>query len=375
MELEFRDDRRRGRIVVVLGVILAVVAGGAAYYFVSQAQQQAGRAEVTRIPAVVAVKTIPARQVIEAAAVTLREVPIDETNANGIATDPLAVIGRIPAVSILQGQLVTTNLLASSTEGSAFSILGPDETVAPDSEAWRAVSVTVPDDLAVGGLVKAGQTVDLVVTAIVNVPADLIQQGKYYSDRSTKIVWDVRCSPGAPSTSSGPAWPSPSWPISKPAARSPSAWPSARHRHPPDRCGPSTNDQPDRHQVRPAHPGDVPAGGGSPRRSRRSSPTALSPSPTLIVAVAITSPASSANPGRTPVPRPTNALGTFAADPARLHDRPVGAGPGGRHRGVAERSPPGRFNRQDRARLGPLGPRPTPHRRPPPPHSPTRRSR
>jgi Flp pilus assembly protein CpaB len=193
MELEFQDDRRRGKIVVVLGLILALIAGGAAYYFVNQAQQQASQAGVSTVPAVVALQTIPARKIIVAEDVTVRQVPVDASNANGVVTDPLTVIGRVPAVSILQGQLVTTNMLASSTEGAEFSILGPEETVAPDSEAWRAVSITVSDDLAVGGLVQAGSTVDVFVTAVVNVPVDLVQEGRYYTDRSTKIVYqDVR---------------------------------------------------------------------------------------------------------------------------------------------------------------------------------------
>jgi Flp pilus assembly protein CpaB len=189
MEMEFRDDSRRGRIVVVLGIILAVIAGGAAYYLVNQAQQQAGQAALTRVPVVVAVRAIPARQAIVAEDVEVREVPLDPTNAAGVAKDVTAVVGRIPAVTILQGQLVTTNMLASSTEGAEFSILTPDETIAPDSEAWRAVSITVPDDLAVGGLLKVGQTVDIFVTALVNVPADLSAGGQYYSDRSTKITY------------------------------------------------------------------------------------------------------------------------------------------------------------------------------------------
>ena len=189
MELEYRDDRRRSRFVVVLGIVLALVAGGAAYFLVNQAQEQAGQASAPRVNAVVAIKVIPARQAITETDVELRQVPLDPTNANGVITDLTQVVGRIPAVSILQGQLVTTNMLASSSEGGQFTILGPDETVAPDSEAWRAVSITVSDDLAVGGLLKPGQTVDVFVTAVVNVPVDLALDGKYYSDRSTKITY------------------------------------------------------------------------------------------------------------------------------------------------------------------------------------------
>jgi Flp pilus assembly protein CpaB len=189
MDQEFRDDRHRGRIVIVLGVILAVVAGAAAFFLINQAQQQAGQAAAEKVPAVVAIQVIPARQAITEADVELREVPLDPTNANGVIADVSQVVGRIPAVSILQGQLITTNMLASSDEGGEFSILGPDETVSPDSEAWRAISMTVADDLAVGGLLKAGQSVDVFVTVVVGVPQDLAAEGKYISERSTKITY------------------------------------------------------------------------------------------------------------------------------------------------------------------------------------------
>lgn len=189
MELEFQDDRRRGRIVMGLGLLLAIIAGGAAYYAVSQAQLQGGQAALQRVPAVVATTLIPARQAITEEQVEVRQIPLDDTNLNGVATDVSQVIGRIPAVSILQGQMVTTNMLASSAENSQFSILGPGETVAPDSEHWRAVAITVPDDLAVGGLLAAGQTVDVFVSTMVTVPPEVIATGEFYSDRATKITY------------------------------------------------------------------------------------------------------------------------------------------------------------------------------------------
>lgn len=189
MELEFQDDRRRGRIVMGLGLVLAIVAGGAAYYAVNQAQLQSGQGDLQRVPAVVATTLIPARQAITDEQVELRQIPIDDTNLNGVVTDVSQVIGRIPAVTILQGQLVTTNMLASSAENAQFSILGPGEIVTPDSEHWRAVGITVPDDLAVGGLLDAGQTVDVFVTTVVTVPPEVIATGEFYSDRSTKVTY------------------------------------------------------------------------------------------------------------------------------------------------------------------------------------------
>jgi Flp pilus assembly protein CpaB len=189
MELEYKDTSRRGKVIIVLGVVLALAAGGAAFYLINQAQQQAGQAGLQRVAVVVARQTIAARKPIEDADVEVREVPIDDTNAQGIVSTADRVIGRVPAVTILEGQLVTTNLLASEASGGQFSILGPAETVGPDSEAWRAVSITVPDDRAVGGLLQPNEVVDVFVTATVLVPQSLLDDGRYYSDKATKITY------------------------------------------------------------------------------------------------------------------------------------------------------------------------------------------
>lgn len=192
MEMEYKDPSRRGRWIVIIGVVLAVAAGGAAFFLINQAQQQAGQAGLQKVAVVVAAQTIPARKIIEAADVTVREVPIDDTNAQGIASTPDKVIGRVPAVAILQGQMVLTNLLASSTEGGQFSVLGPEESFGEDSPDWRAVSMTVPDDRAVGGLLTPNQIVDVFVTASVNVLTDSetgIGKEGYYTDKSTKLSY------------------------------------------------------------------------------------------------------------------------------------------------------------------------------------------
>jgi Flp pilus assembly protein CpaB len=189
MEMEYHDTSRRGRLLIILGVVLALAAGGTAFFLLNQAGGPAGEAQVQRVPAVVAARPIAARKPIEPGDVVVRQVPVDQTNAIGVFTTVDKVIGRVSAVTILQGQLVTTNLLTSTSAGAAFSILEPTETVAPDSESWRAVSVTVPAERAVGGMLEIGQTVDLFVTAQVNVPADVLAKGVYYTDKSTKITY------------------------------------------------------------------------------------------------------------------------------------------------------------------------------------------
>lgn len=189
MEMEYRDPARRSRFVVFVGILLAMVAGAAAFYLVNQAQQQAQLAGGERQTIVVAARDIPARAPLAAEDIVLREVPLDGTTATGVFTDPAKIVGLITSVPILNGQPIYANLLAGQTQGSQFSILGPDESVAPDSPYWRAIAITVPDDRAVGGLVEVGQSVDVVVTAQINLPESLVEEGRYYSDRVTKVVY------------------------------------------------------------------------------------------------------------------------------------------------------------------------------------------
>jgi len=190
MEMEYRDPSKRGRWIVLIGVVLALAAGGAAFFLVNQAQQQAGQGNLQKVAVVVAARPIPARKPVEAEDLTVREIPLDDTNTDAIAVrKPEDVIGRILAVTVFQGQMITQNMLASTATGGQFSILEPNETVGPTSEAWRAVSMTVPDDRAVGGLLTAGMTVDIFLSVQVNVPQDLTTAGIYYTDKATKISY------------------------------------------------------------------------------------------------------------------------------------------------------------------------------------------
>lgn len=189
MEMEYKDSSRRGKVIIVLGLVLAIGAGAAAFFLINAAQQSAGQGQLQKVSVVVAARAIPARKPIEAGDLTLREVPLDPTNAQGVITKTSDVIGKVLAVTVLKDQLVTTNLIASSTATTGFSILEPNETVGPDSEAWRAVSLTIPPPQAVGGLLEAGETIDVFVTATVNVPEALVTKGKYYTDRSTKVTY------------------------------------------------------------------------------------------------------------------------------------------------------------------------------------------
>jgi len=208
MEMEYKDPSRRGRWIVLLGLVLAIGAGAAAFFLINKAQQEAGQTGLKTVTALVAAKPIIAGKPIEAGDVGVRtDIPADQTNGmtDVLLTDPNQAVNLTLAVDLPAGSLVTRNLFRSAEAGGLFSILKPTESVAPDSEAWRAVSINVPDDRAVGGLLSTGMFVDIFLTAQINVPAEL--QGAattdaspapfasqdpladYYTDQSTKITY------------------------------------------------------------------------------------------------------------------------------------------------------------------------------------------
>lgn len=196
MEMEFKDAGRRRRLLLVgLGVALALAAGYGAFQLASNGNRAP---EVIKESVLVAAHDIPARTQLTVDDVTLREVPVDQIL--GLAyRQPEEVAGRVTSVPIYASQQMTPNLFATSTADAEFSILGPDETIAPDSQFWRAVAVNVPPNRAVDGQIQDGQHVDLFVSVQIDVLAvdpdgnyqhvDTATQDGLTSGQSTKITF------------------------------------------------------------------------------------------------------------------------------------------------------------------------------------------
>ena len=172
MEMEFKDNSRRRTLVLVVGVLLALGAGAAAFMLSSQGTDEPAETIPTH-DIVVAALPITARDTIGAASVNLLTVPRDATNEQAFRNVD-DVIGKIAAISILPNQPITANMLASAVGVGQVDILDADETVAPDSPVWRAVSLVVPAERAVGGLIGDQQRIDVLATLpfAVNVPLD-----------------------------------------------------------------------------------------------------------------------------------------------------------------------------------------------------------
>ena len=205
MEMEFKDNSRRRTLVLAVGILLALGAGAAAFMLSSQGTKEAETLLPTR-NIVVAADPVAARTTILSNQVTTRAVPLDDSNADAYA-DVGLVIGKVAAIPILQNQPITPNMLAQVTSGGTIAILEPNETVAPDSPVLRAVSLSVPAERAVGGLVVQDQRVDIIATMpiAVTVPIDPAtglpaednpETGlpyAYETGSSTKLMWlDVK---------------------------------------------------------------------------------------------------------------------------------------------------------------------------------------
>src|SRR4051812_39893804 len=182
MEMEFKDTGRRRRwVLIVLGLSLAVAAGFGAFTLASKGTPVD---TVVKKAVLVAARDIPARTTVSVDDLTIRQVPVDEALSQAYDTQE-DVVGRVTSVPIYSDQQMTPNLFATTAADTDFSILGPDELIAADSPYWRAIAIQIDKERAVGGEVKAGQHVDLVVSVDIQILVQTIDGNYAKCDAST----------------------------------------------------------------------------------------------------------------------------------------------------------------------------------------------
>src|SRR5690242_10534665 len=160
-------DRRR-KFTLFLGVVMAVAA---TFLVLGLGNGGSGSNTTSAVPmrdVVVAVADLPAKSVLTAANLAVQHVP-DAPYLATAFSDPSKLVGKVTGVVIYKNQPLMPSLLSTSLADADFSILGPDETISPQSPVWRAVSVFVPKDRAVGGKIVTGQHVDLINTIKITV--------------------------------------------------------------------------------------------------------------------------------------------------------------------------------------------------------------
>jgi Flp pilus assembly protein CpaB len=165
VEFEYSDSNsKRSKLYIGVGLVMALLVAGIVFVALRGSGLTPG---VTMRQVVVAAREIPARKPFEDGDLVMRSVPVDPTNETAF-TRIDEVLGRVSAVPIATGQLVTRGMLASASSGQTFSILEPGASFDPKGPDLRAVSVSVPDDRAVAGTLVPGQRVDLIVTVAIN---------------------------------------------------------------------------------------------------------------------------------------------------------------------------------------------------------------
>jgi Flp pilus assembly protein CpaB len=154
MQPDFVAERRRRRLVLTFGLVLGIAAAAATYFLITR---PGGGGTPTATPPtqiiVVAAVDIKARTQILPEMLTTLSVAESPVFA-GTATDVESVVGNIALVNIAKGQALQTSLYGAGNP-AGVTILAPGETVGPDSPLWRAVSISVPDERATGGLCPA----------------------------------------------------------------------------------------------------------------------------------------------------------------------------------------------------------------------------
>ena len=167
MELEYSNkNSKRSKLYIGVGVVMALVVAGTVFLAL-RASGLTGAGAVEMRQVVVAAREIPSRKPIEEGDLAMRTIPADPTNETAF-TRIDDVLGRVAGVPIASGQLITQTMLASASSGQTFSILEPGASFDPNGPDMRAVSVSVPDDRAVAGILVPGQRVDLIVTLAIN---------------------------------------------------------------------------------------------------------------------------------------------------------------------------------------------------------------
>jgi pilus assembly protein CpaB len=159
-------SRRRARLILIVGVALALVAGVGTFVYASGAKSDQPVA-VPTVAVLVAAREIPAKTTLTSADVKLQEFNLDAKPAAAMTVAEEA-LGKVTVQSISVGEPILPSKF-SDPKAPAFvvmpaSFIGPDGAPVVNSPNYRAMSITVPDQNAVGGTILAGDIVDMVFT-------------------------------------------------------------------------------------------------------------------------------------------------------------------------------------------------------------------
>lgn len=152
------DPRRRARIILILGVLLALGAGTMTFFYAQGAQTAAPAPEEPKVEILVAARELPARTAITAADIKVAKLAVDAAPPSGLK-DPKEAIGKVLITGVSVNEPLLPTKFASAER--AFTVFPAGEKVEPGSPNYRVMTITVPDNFAVGGILTVGDNVDI----------------------------------------------------------------------------------------------------------------------------------------------------------------------------------------------------------------------
>ncbi len=159
-------SRRRARLVLIVGILIAALSGGATFLLSSSKTEAVVPVQTTDV--LVAARDLPTRTAITAADLKVQKYPVDVAPPAALK-DPKDVVGKVVSVPLDQGEPITASKFAPA--GAApFTVFPPNaqpptgQAIPPGTPDYRAMSISVGDAAAVGGVVQPGDIVDLLFT-------------------------------------------------------------------------------------------------------------------------------------------------------------------------------------------------------------------
>ena len=162
------DQRRRARLFLILGVLIALGAGTFTFFYAQANQSASAPPPPPTVDILVAARELPARTALQPADVKVAKMNVDaappdpalRTLTAAYIKDPKeALTGKILIQPVSIGEPIFPAKFASAER--AFTVFPPGEAVQPGSPNYRIMTISVPDQNAVGGILVPGDNVDI----------------------------------------------------------------------------------------------------------------------------------------------------------------------------------------------------------------------
>jgi len=154
-------------LALVFGAACAVLVG---VYLSGLSSEDSSSVSTSTLPVIVASQDIPAQTTITDAMVTVKDVPTDFLLSGGF-TDITQVVGKRTQAQLVSGQqLLATNAIDATDAVEQYGVDAPLSLLIPEGK--RAFAIYVSPVAAVGGLARAGDRIDVIVSETHTVSGD-----------------------------------------------------------------------------------------------------------------------------------------------------------------------------------------------------------